>query len=292
MRVFVTGGTGYVGSRVLQPLLEAGCEVVALVRDPAKNRQSGLAELVVGDLLEPATYADTLQGCQGCIHLAWTGQEKPLQQLLALCSHYQASRFILMSANGAERAQVTGFYEAKRKAERAVHASGLHWTVLRPAYIYGGNPRPEAQSKLQKLLQTKELTQAPPHFQSLKQALQLAPVFPYLGDGSYPVQPISATEVGQTLVACLQQTESVGKEYHLCGKESLTYLQLLQRLAPEARLVSVPESPLKGVAGLLSGLSWSPLKKEKLNSTLAGNACPDGALTQRDLGVPPLPLEL
>lgn len=72
MKIFVTGGTGFLGSHVVPLLLGAGHEVVALVRDP--GRAGDLAregvELVEGDITDRESMRAPMSGCQALIHMA------------------------------------------------------------------------------------------------------------------------------------------------------------------------------------------------------------------------------
>jgi dihydroflavonol-4-reductase len=72
MRIFLTGGTGFVGHHVAKALAEQGAELRLLVR-----RSSNLQHLegipgdtVVGDLARPESYAPALQGCDAVVHVA------------------------------------------------------------------------------------------------------------------------------------------------------------------------------------------------------------------------------
>jgi dihydroflavonol-4-reductase len=72
MRVFLTGGTGFIGGNVATKLRMRGDEVVALVRSPdkaAKLREAG-CELVEGDLSDMAAIRRGLEGADACIHAA------------------------------------------------------------------------------------------------------------------------------------------------------------------------------------------------------------------------------
>ena len=70
MRVFVTGGTGFIGGHVVRKLRERGDEVRALVRSPEKGAALATlgAELVEGDLSDEAAIARGLEGCDAAIH--------------------------------------------------------------------------------------------------------------------------------------------------------------------------------------------------------------------------------
>jgi nucleoside-diphosphate-sugar epimerase len=72
MRVFVTGGTGYVGAAVLDALVRGGHRVDALVRNSegAARVQARGAQPVLGDLLQPATWRDAAANADGTVHAA------------------------------------------------------------------------------------------------------------------------------------------------------------------------------------------------------------------------------
>jgi dihydroflavonol-4-reductase len=71
MRLFITGATGFVGAHVAQLAAQQGAELRLLSRSTSnqKNLPAG-AEIVVGDLREPATFASALRGCDALIHVA------------------------------------------------------------------------------------------------------------------------------------------------------------------------------------------------------------------------------
>lgn len=72
MRVFLTGGTGYVGAAVLDALVRGGHRVDALVRNSegAARVQARGAQPVLGDLMQPATWRDAAAASDGSVHTA------------------------------------------------------------------------------------------------------------------------------------------------------------------------------------------------------------------------------
>lgn len=72
MRVFVTGGTGFIGGEVVRQLRERGDQVVCLVRSPAKeNAVVALGcEVVHGDLSDESVIRSGMEGCDAVIHAA------------------------------------------------------------------------------------------------------------------------------------------------------------------------------------------------------------------------------
>jgi nucleoside-diphosphate-sugar epimerase len=73
MRIFLTGGTGYIGSAVMDALLRGGHQVTALVRDREKAERAALRGVkgVVGELSSPKSYAAAAEACDGVIHAAF-----------------------------------------------------------------------------------------------------------------------------------------------------------------------------------------------------------------------------
>jgi dihydroflavonol-4-reductase len=72
MKVFLTGGTGFIGGTVARQLRERGDEVVCLVRNPEKaTALTGLGcETVAGDLSDRKVIANAMAGCEAAIHAA------------------------------------------------------------------------------------------------------------------------------------------------------------------------------------------------------------------------------
>jgi dihydroflavonol-4-reductase len=72
MKVFVTGGTGFIGGEVVRQLRARGDQVACLVRNPEKGAK--LAELgcevVPGDLGEETAIRNGMDGCDAVIHAA------------------------------------------------------------------------------------------------------------------------------------------------------------------------------------------------------------------------------
>src|SRR5438128_1958249 len=81
MRVFLTGGTGYVGSAVLDALVRHGHHVDALVRNSegAARVQARAAQPILGDLLNAASWHDAAAAADGAIHAAVDYSARQLQ---------------------------------------------------------------------------------------------------------------------------------------------------------------------------------------------------------------------
>jgi dihydroflavonol-4-reductase len=112
MRVFLTGGTGFVGSHVARMAAEQGADLRLLTRKTSNvaNLPNGV-EIVQGDLREPAKFAAALRGCDALIHVAadyrlWVPDPKEMykanvegtRELLRLASEAGVRRVVYTSS--------------------------------------------------------------------------------------------------------------------------------------------------------------------------------------------------
>jgi nucleoside-diphosphate-sugar epimerase len=130
-RVFVTGGSGFVGRTLLRALREIeGLLVVALDRSGSLTADDGLT-VVSGNLHEPVTYREALARCDVVVHLAAaTGKASPdvhlretaagTEALVNACQSAGVTRFLLVSSIAAAFPDKRGYpyAQAKERAER------------------------------------------------------------------------------------------------------------------------------------------------------------------------------
>lgn len=160
MSILITGGTGLVGTRLLPRLVEAGIDCRALVRS-GKQTAAGVTA-VEGDILDPASLPRAVEGVTAIVHLAAVlrtpdpaqiervNLEGTRNLIAAAREHAPGARFIMAStglvydadlprpAREDDPANAPMPYPAsKLKAEKALRDSGLPWSVLRLAFVYG-----------------------------------------------------------------------------------------------------------------------------------------------------------
>ncbi len=145
--IAITGGTGFVGQRVLAL---AGEPVRALARRP-QPAQAGV-EWVAGDLSDAAALARLCDGADAVIHIAGVvnardragfdaGNLAGTQAVLAAAADAGARRFVHVSSLAAREPKLSMYGASKAEAEALVMASRLDWVGVRPPAVYGPGDR-------------------------------------------------------------------------------------------------------------------------------------------------------
>jgi uncharacterized protein YbjT (DUF2867 family) len=135
VRVAVAGAAGNVGSELVRQLCAEGIAVRAVSRRPRPSTYP-LLEWAVGDLAVPETIVSSFTGCDA-VFLPATGHE---EALLAGALRAGVRRVVLMSTIAVLSRPRTAIGSDHRRAERAVAASELEWTILRSGH-YASNAK-------------------------------------------------------------------------------------------------------------------------------------------------------
>jgi nucleoside-diphosphate-sugar epimerase len=187
MKVFLTGGTGFIGGEVARRLRARGDEVVALVRDPAKARALADVgcELVTGDVGDTEAIAKGLAGADAAIHGAGVYEVGiPASRRQAMYdANVAGTRNVLSAALDARTPKVvyvstvaafgdtkgvvvdesyehpgryTSYYDetkhlAHQEAKRHI-AAGLPCVVVQPGAVYGPGDHSVVGDLVRKLL--------------------------------------------------------------------------------------------------------------------------------------------
>src|SRR4051794_17234705 len=223
--ILVTGGTGFIGPRVVRALRERDQPVRALVRKPSGRAATTLAawgaELVQGDMTDRESLRRAVDGSEVVVHLVAIRQggaeqfqrvmEEGTRELVAAAEAAGVRRFVLMSALGTteETKDLVPYYHAKWEAEQAVSASKLEHVIFRPSFVFGRDGG---------ILPT------------FRRLAKVAPVTPVIGSGKQRIQPIWIDDVAAYFAAAIDKPEAAGRIFELGGPDAVTWNEFWARL--------------------------------------------------------------
>ena len=278
MKVLVTGGTGFVGPKVVHALREHGHEVRALVRKTERGAQlAGLgAELAVGDVTDAPSLRAAVDGCTHVVHLVAIIRGRPTdfervmtqgtRDLVAAAKDAGVRRFMLMSALGTSETtrDLVPYYRAKWAMEQDIARSGLELTIFRPSFIFGRDGG------------------ALPTF--VKQ-VRYSPVVTVIGSGRQRIQPIWVDDVAEHFARAVDLPNAANRTFELGGPDIVTWDELYRTIAKvlgkRRVLVHVPASVARNGARLTQWAPGSPLSADQVamieagDNTISGNGAVD-----------------
>ncbi len=267
--LLVTGGTGYVGSRLVQKLAEQGRPVRLIARDveAARNRAPDGVEIVAGDVTEPETLAPAMAGVDTVIHLVAIIRERGALtfervnyegtvHVVDAAKAAGARRYLQMSALGALPDPQFPYHDTKYRAEQYVKASGLEWTIFRPSLIFGPGDQ---------------------FFSTLAGLAKLPAPFVLPDGGTATFQPVWLWDVVDAFIKALDDPATVGQTYELGGPEIMTYREMVRVImdvtGKHRPAISLPAGVLKPAAFLMDkALPKPPVTPEQLKMLRLNNS--------------------
>ena len=218
-KILLLGGTGFVGRHVCEKLAQLQCRVTVVTRrrDNARHLQMlPLVDVIEADPHDSSSLAPLLAGHDAVVNLVAilhgtqaafdkTHVQLPLE-LARACEASGLRRIVHISALGASTGSPSMYQRSKARGEAVMLSTGLDVTVLRPSVIFGAED---------KFLNT---------FARLQQVF---PVIPLAAAGAR-FQPVWVEDVADAIVHCLQDADTVGQIYEVCGPEVFTLRQLVE----------------------------------------------------------------
>ena len=293
MRVALFGGTGFVGSYIVDALVERGHTPVLMVRPGSEDklRHGDACETVEGEIEDERAVRRALAGCDAAIYNIGILREEPGVSFVAL--QYEGAkrtmdaameegvyRFLLMSANGV-KANGTRYQETKYLAERYLAQTELAYTIFRPSVVFG-DPR----GRMEFCTQLKEQMIAPPipapaFYEGLKppqEYFRMAPVF---------VEDVAAAFAGS-----LENTDTHGRTLILCGPDEYQWPEIVRvigrAIGKDKLVIPVPAALVMAAAAVLDRFSFFPITRDQLTMLLEGNTG-GAAGVYEGLGIRPTP---
>jgi len=150
MRLAITGGTGFVGRRLIDLALERGHQVQALTRRPQESRPG--IDWIEGSLEDRDALERLVTQSDAVIHVAGVinapdaagferGNVDGTLSMLAAATAAGTRRFIHVSSLAAREPKLSQYGASKARAEELVEGSGLDWVIVRPPGVYGPGDR-------------------------------------------------------------------------------------------------------------------------------------------------------
>jgi uncharacterized protein YbjT (DUF2867 family) len=154
-RVFIAGGTGYIGGALLPILLERGHRVRVLVRAGSKAQLPAECEVVSGNPLDANSYRQLIRPADTFIHLV--GVAHPyrakaaafraidlvsVREAAAACSEIGVQHFVYLSvAHPAPFGIMERYIAVRAEGETTIQERHLNCSILRPWYVLGPGRR-------------------------------------------------------------------------------------------------------------------------------------------------------
>ena len=239
--IAIIGGSGFIGSHLVNALVELGKDVRIATRRRYNARHLTLlpVDVIETDVFDPVQLARFLEGADAVINLVGTlhgGRGTPYgpefarmhvelpTRIVAACEGKGAHRLIHVSALGADPNGPSMYLRSKGDGEKAVHASTLATTIFRPSVVFG------------------------PEDTFLNQFAFLQRIFPIipLACPDARFQPVYVADVAKAIVNVLDLDAASGRTYELAGPTVYTLEQLVKYcgdvIGRHARIIRLPDA--------------------------------------------------
>src|SRR3990170_181355 len=215
--ILVTGGSGFIGKRVVARLADGDNGVRVLARGQRQAEQPNGVEAVDADVLSGEGLSEAMSGVDKVVHMVAIIREsggqtfegvirRGTERVAAAAKLAGVKKLVYVSAIGAQDTPTYPYLHAKWWAERAVASSGIKYTILRPSIVFGEGDE---------------------FINALAGLVRYNPIVPVAGNGKAKFQPIWVEDLVTCAVACLDEDAHDGETLEGGGPEHLTHDEIL-----------------------------------------------------------------
>jgi len=288
VKVLVTGGTGFVGPKVVHALRAEQRDVRALVRRVESGRSLAPlgVELAVGDVTDRERVGAAVGGCTHVVHLVAIIRGRPADFQRVMVDGFRnvldaarvagVQRVVLMSALGLSEVtkDAVPYFRAKWEMERDLASSGLEHVIFRPSFVFGrdGGALPTFIAQV-----------------------RYSPVVTVIGDGRQRSQPIWVDDVAAYFARGVAEPQAAGRTFELGGPDEVDWDELYLRIAAvlhkRRRLVHVPAALARAGAGLTEWIPGAPLTADQVTMLAGPDNVVSSAAAVETFSLPLVPLD-
>ena len=279
--ILVTGGSGFIGRRVVARLADRGSGVRVAARGQRRAELPGGVEAVTADVAGGEGLAEAMSGVEMVVHMVAVIREsggqtfegvirRGTERVVAEAKLAGVKKLVYVSAIGAQDNPAYPYLHAKWWAERAVASSGINYTILRSSIVFGEGDE---------------------FINALAGLVRYNPIVPVAGNGKAKFQPIWVEDLVTCIAACLDEGVHDGETLELGGPEHLTYDEMLdivkQALGKSRLKAHVPLALMRPLAQVMEWvLPKPPVTPEQLKMLALDNTTAIDSV-MRSFGIQP-----
>jgi NADH dehydrogenase len=287
----ILGGSGFVGQQLTALLANKSCQVRILCRQPLNYPELSLIEnvtVIKGNCFDMPVLEAFCQEVDVIINLVGILNEKRdngqgfdrahvelAHRIVQACEKTGLSRVLQMSALNASKDAGSYYLRSKGEAEDWIHQAsrgGLQVTSFRPSVIFGRNDS---------------------FFNRFAGLLKLMPYFFPLACAQSRFAPVYVNDVCAAFAYALENPQTIGQRYELCGPDIYTLKELVEytacMLSLKRKVIGLPDFAARLQGRILGLLPSKPFTMDNYRSLQTDSVCKEDGLAM--LGIKPHAIE-